>query len=274
VPHWDYFEHGFTVLPSTIDHDSIARVEAAMHFPVCDQLKRLARPSKGKLFDDLVELYRTDEVAYLATVRVFSRLLAVQKLCLDERILGAIGNLGMRDLTVPTSPVIHLLGRNLRIAGGYFGQPPHQDWPSMQGSLNAVVAWIPLVDIDMKLFPIEVCPGSHRFGMLKGRVEEHHYEIIDRVFADSEFVPLETKAGDLVLMSSFLVHRSSTNGDDRVRISCSLRYEDLEEETYAERGYPTAYKRNVHRELYFPDFPSLDQVNQSVDQLKNRARTQ
>ncbi|QTN30431.1 phytanoyl-CoA dioxygenase family protein [Rhodoferax sp. AJA081-3] len=38
---------------------------------------------------------------------------------------------------------------------------PHQDYWSVQGSLDGVVVWMPLVDVDKENFPLEVIPQSH-----------------------------------------------------------------------------------------------------------------
>ena len=48
--------------------------------------------------------------------------------------------------------------------------------------------------------------------------------------------------GDAFIFSSFLVHRSSINKSNKIRISLQFRYNDLIEKTYIERGFPVNYK--------------------------------
>ena len=42
-------------------------------------------------------------------------------------------------------------------------------------------------------------------------------------------------AGDVVVFSSFLVHRSGTNSSPDIRWSCHFRYNNLAETTFVER---------------------------------------
>ena len=53
----------------------------------------------------------------------------------------------------------------IAVSGGYFGLTSHQDYWSVQGSLDGVVVWIPLVDVDKEIFPLEVAPQLHLRGV-------------------------------------------------------------------------------------------------------------
>jgi ectoine hydroxylase-related dioxygenase (phytanoyl-CoA dioxygenase family) len=150
---------------------------------------------------------------------------------------------------------------DLQIPGGYYGLEPHQDWPALQGSLDTVVVWVPLVDIDAGMNPLEIIPGSNRRGLLKAAPAQNESVIDASAYKESEFLPLEVKAGDVAFISCFTVHRSSRTGRaGTVRLACSTRYENLEETTFAERGYPTASNRVIRRDLFIPNFPSHEQV--------------
>jgi hypothetical protein len=61
--------------------------------------------------------------------------------------------------------------------------------------------------------------------------------------------------GDVVAFSSFTVHRTGETGDGQVRIAFSTRYNNAEEPTYVENGYPTPYKYSYRTDLMVPDFP-------------------
>ena len=47
--------------------------------------------------------------------------------------------------------------------------PFHQDFRSMQGSLNSIVVWIPLLDVRDIDGPIEIILKSHKLGLLKSK---------------------------------------------------------------------------------------------------------
>ena len=128
----------------------------------------------------------------------------------------------------------------------------------MQGSLNSVVVWIPLHDIDRSLGALEVVPGSHRLGLLP----QTSSSVLERstVSATVDFQPVEVEQGDLLVFSAFLVHRSGTNSTDSIRWSCHFRYNDLAERTFIDRGYPHAYVYHSVDELLTPGFPPVEDL--------------
>ena len=69
--------------------------------------------------------------------------------------------LGLRFPNVSTRPVLFFNSRHLAEKEVYWKVSPHQDWRSMQGSLDSVVVWLPLCDIDVALGALEVVPQSH-----------------------------------------------------------------------------------------------------------------
>jgi hypothetical protein len=52
------------------------------------------------------------------------------------------------------------MAHQLKIPGGNFGLVPHQDFPSVQGSLHGALVWLPLVKVDRDNFPLEVNQGA------------------------------------------------------------------------------------------------------------------
>jgi hypothetical protein len=63
-------------------------------------------------------------------------------------------------------------------------------------------------------------------------------------------------------MSVFTIHRSSLQGKlGNCRLAVSTRFDNGDEPTFVDRGYPTAYVRSVARDQYYPGFPSQQQVD-------------
>jgi ectoine hydroxylase-related dioxygenase (phytanoyl-CoA dioxygenase family) len=151
-------------------------------------------------------------------------------------------------------------GDRLVIPNGYQGFAAHQDWPSIQGSLDCVVSWVPLVPIHAQKFPLLVSPRSHLRGMLQGRIQANALEISTEDISDDSFIPVIVDVGDVVCMSSWMVHKTGVVGSQGMRISCSTRWDNAAEATFIERKYPCAYQRSVQRNLITPDFPSTEQV--------------
>ena len=106
----------------------------------------------------------------------------------------------------------------------------------MQGSLNSTVVWFPLVDVNKDLGALEVIPKSHRWGLLESEQNDWYREI--KGLEDDKYVSVEVEAGDVLFFSSFLVHRSGNNVTDKIRWSCHFKYNDLDEQTFIEKGHP------------------------------------
>jgi hypothetical protein len=266
----EYREKGFWISKGGLDNWKVRYAISAIQDAFVNQLRiRGICCQDLNTFELMKLLYDTDLNAYKATAAVLSKLLPVHRLLIDDSITGTMDRdkgiraLGMSFTTVvPTGPVVHVVSKELMIPGGYFGQEPHQDWPSMQGSLDSIVVWVPLCDIDKGLFPLQVIPGSHKGGMLPGGITEHQRGINPAEYSEEDFVSVELEKGDIVFMSSWTIHRTSLMGrEGDVRIACSLRYENLNDPTFIERDYPSAYTRAVSRELITPNFPTKKQIN-------------
>jgi hypothetical protein len=185
-------------------------------------------------------------------------LISLHRLGLDAKITDTLGDLGLGCANISTRPVLFFNHPRLAKRQVFWKVAAHQDWRSMQGSLNAVVVWVPLVDIDEALGALQVVPGSHHEGLLTDRVEDS-FGMVDR-YSDDAFVSCPTRAGDALFFSAFLVHRSGTNVTDAVRWSCHFRYNDLDEPTFLDRGYPHPYLYKPQDELMTPDFPPPELV--------------
>ena len=170
---------------------------------------------------------------------------------------------GWREVFLPGGEVVLIVAGDLRIPGGYFGLGPHQDFPSVQGSLDGLVAWIPLTDVDRNSHTLEVVPGSHRRGLIT-QVEHtrNGWEIPPDQLSTAEWQPIEATPGDVAFLSVFMIHRTAPVGDPgRLRIALSTRFDNAAEPTFIARSYPTAYQRQVRRDQYLPDFPTAAQIN-------------
>lgn len=82
-----------------------------------------------------------------------------------------------------------------------------------------VYAWIALDDTGPGNGGLEVLPGSHRFGNLQRTLNVPWQ--LDRYFdvMATHSVPLEVRAGELVLFDAATVHRSQPNRSERIRLA-------------------------------------------------------
>lgn len=257
-------EQGYVVARGLLDRETIGELSQSFKRTVDSSLTQLGRSDgTSSLRDSLEKLHGADINVYKRVVGSLWRKETATKVCNDSRIIGFLKEkLGWSDIFLPGGQVALIMAESLKIPGGYFGIVSHQDFPSVQGSLDGVVVWFPLMDVAADNFPMEVITGSHLRGILP--MIDHGpstSEVDPASIADMDFVPLEMMAGDVVFMSVFTVHRSCMIGrPDAFRVAMSTRFDNADEATFVERCYPTAYTRSVERRQYVKDFPHLDQV--------------
>lgn len=188
-------------------------------------------------------------------VRSAARLAAkrVDVMAMFMELSLAAMTLGIGVPIFQTSPVCHAMGYDK----DFEGVGPHQDWPALQSSLNAITAWIPMHPVTPDTYPLEVVPGSHLLGYLPAKVTEHYSEVDA---TGMEFVPINVPLGGALLFSVFTVHRTRVPGTGR-RVAFSMRFEDAAEPTFRERGCPSAQRRVIERAVVWT--PTPEQVRAS-----------
>jgi phytanoyl-CoA hydroxylase len=108
---------------------------------------------------------------------------------------------GLESPIISTRPVLSFNSKFLAKKESFWKAPPHQDWKSIQGSINSMVVWIPLLDIDIKLGALEVISRSHKLGSLYDQTVDGFGMVEEKYRKDELYVPLELKKGDIVLFS-------------------------------------------------------------------------
>ncbi len=260
----DYRRDGYCAVRGLLDPKAVEAVLIETDRLFALQLQRLGqRPrayeNESTVRANMEALLDLDVKAYLGAARHAAKLMSLQRLVTSESIFELVAAFEIHTPTIPTTPVLHIMGDTLKVPDGYFGIGAHQDWPSIQGGLDTLIMWVPLMDVGARQFPVEVIPGSHLRGLWQGEITTHSMEIRGG-WVDSDFVPVPAARGDALVFSSFTVHRTTMQGCSGLRIASSTRYESSAEPTFIARNFPCAYKRTVERELMVKDFPTRDQV--------------
>lgn len=255
---------GFCLARGLLPQADVGAVLASVHRTIRDQLDDLGVPAQGgDLHGAMRTLHAANLDRYKRVLGALWRKADVSGLMRHPALFDFLrASLGWQDVFLPGGEVALVMAADLKIPGGYFGLGAHQDFPSVQGSLDGVVAWIPLTPVDLDGWPIEVVPGSHRRGLITDVDDTGNgWEVLPARLKDARWRPVEAAVGDVVFLSVFTVHRSRRDGDPgRLRLALSTRFDNASEPTFVARGYPTAYQRTVHREQYVANFPSAAQV--------------
>jgi hypothetical protein len=216
-------------------------------------------PADSAFEAGMFKLFQADMQVFTNCGKQAQHLISLHRLSLDERIISALKELGLEFPNVSTRPLLYFNAERLAKKEVYWRLDLHQDWRSMQGSLDSVVVWLPLIDIDKSLGALEVYPGSHKWGLLEAEMADGYGHLRSKL-DKAKLVSIEVKRGDALFFSSFLVHQSGTNVSQSIRWSCHFRYNNLRDPTFIERGFPHPYLYKPQEDLITPDFPSLDRV--------------
>ena len=261
-----YREQGFTLARGFLPAAELDAVRADAREVFLAQMRRrgLAEPGEPdeRAFEAaLYRFFAADLDGFVQCSQQVQHLISLNRLGVDERVVAALRGLGLASPSISTRPLMLFNSRHLATREVYWRLPVHQDWRNMQGSLDAVVVWLPLVDVDRDLGALEVLPGSHTWGLLEAQVSGG-YPAIGGGFDESQFIPCEMLRGDALFFSAFLLHRSGTNATDAIRWSCQLRYNNLREKTFLARGFPHPYIYKPREELLTPGFPSREELEE------------
>ena len=255
---------GFLILKNFFDKEILREIytEARQLFAV--QIKRIL----GKTVDinnsnefeqAMFEFFEKDFTAFVNTGKQTQHLISMHRLGTDEKILGLLKELGYEFPTIAVRPAMQFNSRHLSKGGSHWKLGAHQDWRTGQGSLDSVVLWFPLVDCGADLGSLQIITASHTGGLMKADTTGYLGSIQEEIPED-KYVQTEFETGDLLIFSAFLIHRSGENITQNIRWSIQLRYNNIAETTFQERGFPMPYIYKPEENLVTPDFPLKEQL--------------
>lgn len=261
-----YRKQGFLLLRNFFDVERIAQIQADAKDIFLVQLRREGLVPGGEISEaefnaGMFQLFERDVSAIVRCGKQVQHLISLHRLSLDEEIVSVLKEIGLSFPNISTRPTLYFNHPRLAQKEYYWRHDLHQDWRSMQGSLDSVVVWVPLVDINKDLGALEILPGSHKQGLVKADMVDGYGPLQEPVDL-SKMQPIDVNRGDALFFSALLVHRSGTNVTDSIRWSCHFRYNNLYEKTFIERGYPHPYVYHPQAELISPGFPTESQLEE------------
>jgi phytanoyl-CoA hydroxylase len=256
-----FAELGYAIIPRAADDALLTLIERDL----ADVFQRRAKAAgldaaHPSSYDDLsaliIALKQHDQNAYLQAAKAANHLASLAQLGVSPKVMSLVQDLGLVTPTIATRTVLLFMANALAIEGGYLKTPPHQDFRSVQGSLNSIVLWTPFADVGPDDYPVVVADGSHRLGLLPSGEHVFGHQIEPACLEGLSFRPVHLKRGDVLVFSTLLAHATSETGGERVRIAASFRFNDAAESSYIERGLPIPYIYKADMALRTPDFPT------------------
>ena len=265
-----YKKTGFLLLRNFIDPDELDTVRNEARKIFMMQLKRnnlidSFEISETEFETSLYALFRKDLQQIIYCGKQAQHLISLHRLSLNEQILNALKELGIEFPVINVRPTIFFNSPYLGKSDVDWKKPSHQDWRTTQGSLDSIVVWVPLIDIDKSLGALEIVPESHKLGLLNYEMQNNYHTIVDDAARQLPFVSVEVTKGDALFFSTFLIHRSGENTSNSIRWSCHFRYNNLCEPTFIQRGFPHSYIYKPQDELITPGFPSAQDVYEAFE---------
>ncbi|HET9161521.1 MAG TPA: phytanoyl-CoA dioxygenase family protein [Caulobacteraceae bacterium] len=160
-------------------------------------------------------LLRADTPAYCAASRMVAELGACREALTSAPVFRILDELGQDEPAC--GPIdAHILSNALNSRAVGAASPAHQD-----GGGKRLTVWIPLTPVSVRSHPLEVSPRSHLFGLLPlgatGAIE-------DLRIGEETFAPIPMQPGDVIVLSSLVVHRTGERGDGSVRVAVSSQF--------------------------------------------------
>ncbi len=209
----------------------------------------------------MIEFFETDFNTFRNTGLQAQHLISLHRLGTEEKLINLLKSVGYEFPSIAVRPSMQFNSRHLSKGGSHWKLGAHQDWRTGQGSLDSIVMWFPMVDCGADLGSLQIIPASHTWGLFDADTSGYLGSIQTDIPEES-YVQTEFEVGDLLIFSAFLVHRSGNNITDNIRWSIQLRYNNILEPTFLERGIPMPYIYKPEADLVTPNFPRKEQLEE------------
>lgn len=196
----------------------------------------------GSFKENMIQLFNENFEIFSNCGKLIQQgLIELYSLTTDEKLIFKLTNLGLAFPNMCTRPVLFFNHPSLAKDKVYYKTPLHQDWPSMQASMDSLIVWIPLTDMNVDNGSIIIYPKTHLLGDISDSILGGFASILNYDLSDFKRVQPELKVGDILIFSSLLVHESGEIINDEIRWSCHFRYTNMLDSSFIDRGFPNPY---------------------------------
>lgn len=273
----DYYNNGYNIYKNILDLNKINIIyDKIIH--ILDNIKgkkeftidypQFLEEKINYIYNKLYDIYIDDSDYYFELVKsngIFSNILEIKEIFLSDKILNIINSLNINNISVPITAQVHLFcdfATNVNYRNGKLGLDTHQDWPQMRGSLNNMVVWIALNNINNNNCPLEIIDKSHLNGYLDGKndIKLDNRKILTD-YKEDEFIKINLNTGDAICFSSWLIHKTGVfKNNEKFRFAISLRYNDLDDPYFIENKFKIAYNTIMNRDDNQTRIPRQEEI--------------
>ncbi len=247
-----FLEDGYVILKGFFPKETVQEVVKRSKDIFEIQFNRFGYQEDFK--ENAVRLFNEQQEVFINCGKMIQQgLLELYSLSTNKRLIDEIKKLGIEFPVMCTRPVLFFNHPRLAKEEVYYKTPLHQDWPSMEASLDSVVVWVPLIDVNEQNGSILIYPKTHKLGDISNTVIGGFAAIENYDLSSYEEIQPILEEGDIVVFSSLLVHKSGDILNDEIRWSCHLRYTNMLEQDFIDRGFPHPY-------IYKPSLRSKTQA--------------
>ena len=140
----------------------------------------------------------------------------------------------------------------------------HQDFPYTQGSEDGIVLWTPLFDVINHEGGIKFIPGSHLRGIEPVLIADkqntnangaHSVKIPHCAkFEEEQAYTVDVLAGDVLVFSTLLIHKSLPLMQQQIRWTTQLRYANFNSASAIAKGWPGGMIEGCWFEDIYPEY--------------------
>jgi hypothetical protein len=240
----EFSEQGYKVVNS----NSIVGLNRNAISNLCDLLQISTTSNQQEIENALFEIFKKNADRYTGLLKAFANTPDITKYSSDSDVIELVKSCGVKNPTLVTPPILHVVSEKLILNRAKVFTPPHQDVVSTKGSVGQVVVWIPLHAIAPGNYGICAWKGSHRNGLLESSFSEFGHTVAPNLIPVEPSIYITMENGDICVFSQYLIHETCTVGNFRMAVS--FRFNDASDLSWADRNYFVPFMRSEDKTSY------------------------
>jgi hypothetical protein len=222
----------------------------------------------SKLIQNALLKMFEDKDLYLGFLKAFANSPLVQSIAYEKSIMNFAKKAGIGIPTLVTNPILHVVAKNLIINERKVFTPPHQDVISTKGSIDQIVFWVPLHEIEDSNYGIEAYPNTHKLGILPFDENEFGHTVKPELLIGQESQYLKLKVGEAVAFSQYLIHKTHKNGN--FRMALSFRFNNIDNKIWQSRKFFVPFDRISNLSTYSDSRHEPEKYTETYFDMKSK----